>query len=611
MNMNKEVMLLNLKDILPNRFQPRIVFKENEIAELAESIKEHGVIQPIVVRKIADKYEIIAGERRYKASLEAGKTTIPAIITDLNDKDSAEIALIENIQRSNLTPIEEAISYKKILDMGYLSQSDLALKLGKTQSTVANKLRLLNLSEDVQEELLKGRISERHARSLLRLEKEDQEKMVKRIINERLTVRKTDEEIEKLLHPKEDSKQKEPEKKVVKYVLDDEDEEGGNKNMENKEVMGSFNIPTTPILEKTEETNMNNQGIFGNTGMANNNVAQPSTVSPVEIVDPMVSSQNSIPNNPFNISSQPQQEEPAMPVGNPFITNNIEPSTSAPESASVGENLFTPNPEEASNNFNSNSSNNIANVDPTNPEPVTGGKFFNMFSETETSGDEGTTPNIVSNTQNETEPIQQMNSVAPSVGTGNIFSSPMDNQNSTPVAPVTSEPAPILEQNNVAPQGEVQTPTPVETPQPFPSDNLFNQFTPTQMEEPVQQGSPVVSTNEPISIDTVPAQPQQEEPAPMPNMTPLQTYRLNDDQTFENSSVVELGTFGGGRMEEAVLQPLRVEETKKPRASMKEVINTIRDCAKAIENLGYTIDTDEIDYEDNYQVTFKIIKEDV
>ena len=169
MQMSKEVHTLKLDDILPNRFQPRIVFDEVAINELTESIKQYGVIEPIIVRKVADKYEIIAGERRYKASVLAGKDTIPAIITDLNDKDSAEIALIENVQRQNLTPIEEAVSYRKILDMGYMNQSELAEKLGKKQSTIANKLRLLNLTDTVQEALLQERISERHARSILRL----------------------------------------------------------------------------------------------------------------------------------------------------------------------------------------------------------------------------------------------------------------------------------------------------------------------------------------------------------------------------------------------------------------------------------------------------------
>ena len=196
-----KVIDVDINEILPNRFQPRIQFDEEEILELSDSIKEHGVIQPLVVRTIGDKYEIIAGERRYKASVLAGKDTVPVIIKNLNDKDSAEIALIENIQRKNLTPIEEAISYKKILDMGYLTQETLANKLGKSQSSVANKIRLLNLSDEVQEALLDNKISERHARSLLRLKSlTDQNKMLDRILNERLTVRKTDEEINKILN---------------------------------------------------------------------------------------------------------------------------------------------------------------------------------------------------------------------------------------------------------------------------------------------------------------------------------------------------------------------------------------------------------------------------
>ena len=199
MEAEKQVQNLPLEDVLPNRFQPRIKFSEESIEELANSIREHGVIQPIVVRRIGDKYEIIAGERRYKASQLAGKDTIPAIITNLDDNDSAEIALLENIQRENLTPIEKAISDKKILDMGY-TQEALAKKIGNKQSTIANKVRLLNLTDEVQEALLENKISERHARSLLRVTDPTlQVLMLGQIIKGRYTVRKTDEEIEKLL----------------------------------------------------------------------------------------------------------------------------------------------------------------------------------------------------------------------------------------------------------------------------------------------------------------------------------------------------------------------------------------------------------------------------
>lgn len=256
MEMNRKVIELNIDDVLPNRFQPRIKFSEDAITELSNSIKEHGVIQPIVVRPIGDKYEIIAGERRYKASCMAGLQTIPAIITDLNDKDSAEVALIENVQRENLTPIEEAISYKKILDMGYITQDALASKLGKTQSTVANKLRLLNLDDEVQEALLKEKISERHARSLLKLsDKEQQRQMLKRIIEERLPVRRADEEIEKILNgetSKETKIETQPENSNIETIqpveqldeLPKEEETSGFK---------FINFPTNNIEETTHE----------------------------------------------------------------------------------------------------------------------------------------------------------------------------------------------------------------------------------------------------------------------------------------------------------------------------------------------------------------------
>ncbi len=254
MNIEREVQILNINDVLPNRFQPRITFDEKAIMELADSIKTHGVIQPIVVRRIADKYEIIAGERRYKASVIAGKTTIPAIVTDLDDKNSAEIALIENVQRRDLTPIEEAVSYKKILDMGYLNQAELATKLGKTQSTIANKLRLLNLTDEVQEALLNEKISERHARSLLKLTKNKQNEMLNRIISERMTVRKTDEEIAKITNNIE--------------VLDFNKKED---NMNNQ--MNSFNMPTSSIIEPT--MNKSNSGIFNPQPVQNVNLNQP------------------------------------------------------------------------------------------------------------------------------------------------------------------------------------------------------------------------------------------------------------------------------------------------------------------------------------------------
>ena len=198
MNLEKEIFDISLNDIIPNRFQPREIFKEEELKELSTSIKEHGVIQPIIVRKIGDKYEIIAGERRFRASQLAGKTTIPALVRNIDDKEAAKIALLENLQRSNLTPIEEAKTYQTILKIDNITQEELAANLGKSQSTIANKMRLLTLNEEVQTALLNSQISERHARSLLSLDQDQQVQMLHRIINEKLTVRQLDEEVMKI-----------------------------------------------------------------------------------------------------------------------------------------------------------------------------------------------------------------------------------------------------------------------------------------------------------------------------------------------------------------------------------------------------------------------------
>jgi len=198
--MNTEVQKISVDQIIPNRFQPRKNFDEASLEELADSIRQHGIIQPLVLRKLGDSYEIIAGERRYKAALKVSLKEVPAIVMELDDTSSAEIALVENIQRKDLTAIEEAKSYEKILELGQMNQEELAKRVGRNQSTVSNKLRLLNLSDEAQQALLDNRISERHARSLLRLKDiTQQNEMLNKIIENRLTVRETDKEIKNIL----------------------------------------------------------------------------------------------------------------------------------------------------------------------------------------------------------------------------------------------------------------------------------------------------------------------------------------------------------------------------------------------------------------------------
>ena len=206
-----EVVQLYLDDIIPNRFQPREVFDERALKELAVSIKEHGVIQPIIVRNVNGKYEIIAGERRYKASALAGLTKIPAIIRDLDDKESSKVALLENLQRKNLNPIEEARTYQKILELDEMTQDELAKTMGKSQSAVANKIRLLSLPHEIQDALLKEKISERHARALLSIsDQTEQKQMLDKIISTKMSVRNLEEEIKKMA-PKEAKEEAIPE----------------------------------------------------------------------------------------------------------------------------------------------------------------------------------------------------------------------------------------------------------------------------------------------------------------------------------------------------------------------------------------------------------------
>ncbi len=219
-----EVVQLYLDDIIPNRFQPREVFDEKALKELAVSIKEHGVIQPIIVRSVNGKYEIIAGERRYKASALAGLTKIPAIIRDLDDKESSKVALLENLQRKNLNPIEEARTYQKILELDQMTQEELAKTMGKSQSAVANKIRLLSLSDDVQQALLNEEISERHARTLLNIpDSKKQKEMLKKVIEEKMSVRVLEEEIKKIYPKDEETEEKEDskEEKVVQIASPD------------------------------------------------------------------------------------------------------------------------------------------------------------------------------------------------------------------------------------------------------------------------------------------------------------------------------------------------------------------------------------------------------
>lgn len=221
---NKQIQDIELDKIVPNRYQPRREFSDDSIKELAETLDKDGLLQPIVVREDGeDHYEIIAGERRYRAAKSLNWGTIPAIVNNMNDDQAASLALIENLQREDLNPIDEAKAYTNLMKLNDLTQTALAKDMGKSQSYVANKLRLLKLDDDVQKALIEGKITARHGRALLNLSDDDQERVLKEIEEKGLNVKQTEEiakDVDAYFNPKPKEKETKRER-VVKRIPKD------------------------------------------------------------------------------------------------------------------------------------------------------------------------------------------------------------------------------------------------------------------------------------------------------------------------------------------------------------------------------------------------------
>lgn len=217
-NHSEKIVQVKIDSIKPNKYQPRSIFSEEKIEELARTIHTHGVIQPIVVRQIGEgQFEIIAGERRYRAIKTLGWSEVPAIIRNLDDRETASVALIENLQREELTAIEEAFAYEKLLELHSLTQEALAQRLGKGQSTIANKLRLLKLPDEIKTAIMTKELSERHARALIPLkETELQISMYKEAIEKQMNVKQLEVRVQEVLNPKEkETKKQAPKRKSV------------------------------------------------------------------------------------------------------------------------------------------------------------------------------------------------------------------------------------------------------------------------------------------------------------------------------------------------------------------------------------------------------------
>lgn len=213
-------MELQIMQIEPNPDQPRKQFSEQELLELCNSIREFGVIQPIIVKRLEGKYHLIAGERRLRAAAMAGLEKIPAIVREADEKDSALIALVENVQRENLNFIEEAIAYKSLMEEYGLTQAEIAKRVGKQQSTISNKIRLLALPENIRGPLLSNQLTERHARALLKVADDDHRKqLLDKIIHHNLNVKQSEKLIDDFLTKTEEEKRKSDKLKYINYKI--------------------------------------------------------------------------------------------------------------------------------------------------------------------------------------------------------------------------------------------------------------------------------------------------------------------------------------------------------------------------------------------------------
>ena len=220
-NVSGQIMM-KINDVEPNREQPRKNFEEDALLELADSIKQFGVLQPLIVQKKKDYYEIIAGERRWRAAKLAGVKEIPVIIKEYTDQEIVEISLIENIQRENLNPIEEAMAFKKLLTEFHLKQDEVAERVSKSRTAVTNSMRLLKLSDKVQQMIVDDMISTGHARALLAIDDPEQQYILaNKIFDEKLSVRETEKLVKDIKNPKKEKPKKEIQNSFVYENLEE------------------------------------------------------------------------------------------------------------------------------------------------------------------------------------------------------------------------------------------------------------------------------------------------------------------------------------------------------------------------------------------------------
>ncbi len=577
-----KIVYLRLDDILPNRFQPREVFDEEGLEELADSIKEHGVIQPIIVRQVGNKYELIAGERRSKASALAGLTTIPAIIKNMDDKESAKVSLLENLQRKNLSAIEEARTYKRILELDNMTQEDLAKTMGKSQPMVANKLRLLALPEEVQDALIKNQISERHARSLLNIkDKPTQLMLLDRIKKERLTVRELDAEIKKILNqPDNDS-------------FNSNNNVTDNDNMNNGGGMEAYN---------NFNNGFNNMGLddyktsLGN-NMMNNNFTNMNQFSNIPDNNFFNSSSNNFSNmsyensnfsnndNSSNIYRQDYNTQSTMNnFATPFENNNMNNTINTNNNFSLGS-MFDGNPD-ASNNYRMEEDNTnplVSNIRENNMKPREN-QFLPNFNDSNLETDFANPPLDNDNKLNEFND-----------NFNNAYQQD-DNFNNNEFDNFTDFQAlnqPIVDQNYNASnnQGDLfnQPLNIVDVPKNRTVDDSVSSNLPSEFQQEEVNDNPFDDAYENILF----AKP-----------VPIEQEDYNENNNAESNQEIDNPTS----MDDSKSNEYISLEHERTLFSARDAVYELKKTTDRIKQDGINLDSEEIDFDDYYQIIIKIKK---
>lgn len=537
-------MYIKLDDIIPNRFQPREVFDEEALNKLADSIRQHGVIEPILVRPISNKYEIVAGERRYKASIMAGLTKIPAIVRPMDDKESSILAFIENAHRSDVSAIEEARTMDRLLKSNNMTQDELAKEIGLNQSTIANKLRLLNLPMEVQESLMRNEISERHARSLLSVKDEAKQiELLEKIKERKMTVRELDSEIKSM---------NEGMNNFNNMGFADNNVGGNNGFNPLPNFDFGFNNNTNTNINANSTTNNNQSTEFNPSSYLNDNINEifstPSTpVTPEPVTPP--AQNNSFTDFLNSYDSKyplpPEDNSDGTTGGQSNVLNNVPetPNAQAEKSFTDYLNEFDNSP--LASSITSSISEQQATPDTSStPEQPADASFLNFLNdydnkhplppEDETDGTTGGVDNYL-NTASEvpSTPVEDK-------GFTDFLSNLNTNSNPiTPSAPVTPEPV---------------TPT--------VDNDIYSGF------------------NKPVDNVTI------------NNVNPPITSNMNNQYIENTANYVDVS-----------------KEQKI--TSVDEIINKLGDVVKEIKEKSiYKVDTDEINYDDIYQITIKIDKRD-